>query len=470
MTDWAFLIGGIALGAVVGGLLGWLIAAGRAARAAAGQVSDLHARTGAAESAAAELRRVSEERERETAVLRESLDRERQGRIEAQTRDEATRRNFEAQKQSLDEVRKQLRDVFASVAADQLSKNNEVFSRQADQKIQPLREALDRFEKQIRLMEQSRQTAYGGVSNQLEAMQQTHERLQKETAGLVAALRQPNVRGRWGEITLRRVVEVAGMCEHCDFREQSTTHGEGGRLRPDLVVTLPNDRTIVVDAKAPLEAYLKAVESQSEQERQAGMLAHARTIRAHMQALSNKGYWSQFADAPDFVVMFLPGESFFSAALEQDRTLIEDGVAGRVILATPTTLIALLRTVAHSWQQQQVAENSQRIADAGRELFDRVCIFADHLSRVGDGLRRATGAFNDAVGSWQLRVLPSGERLTELGVRSRKGEMPALPPLDATPRAVPSLGEREVGLFGEPVEDEEAVASHAGGESSEHLP
>jgi len=245
------------------------------------------------------------------------------------------------------------------------------------------------------------------------------------------------VRGRWGEITLRRVVEVAGMSTHCDFVEQQSVAAAEGRLRPDLVVTLPGGRTIVVDSKAPLTGFLDAVEAADETIRRDGLLRHARAVRTHMQNLSAKAYWEQFTTTPDFVVLFLPGESFFSAALEQDRGLIEDGIQQRVVLATPTTLIALLRTVAYSWQQQQVTENAQRIAAAGRELFDRIGKFAEHLGKVGDGLRRATDAYNNAVGTWSTRILPSGRRLTELGATNPDQSFPELDDVPRAPRTVP---------------------------------
>ncbi len=285
-------------------------------------------------------------------------------------------------------------------------------------------------------MEAARRTAYGNVTAQLTSINEAHQRLSKETTNLVTALRAPQVKGPWGEITLKRVVEVAGMSAHCDFTEQPTVDGENGRLRPDMIVTLPGNRTIIVDSKAPLTAYLEAIDAKDEATRQQCLVRHARMVRGHMQALSAKSYWSQFAPSPEFVVMFLPGESFFSAALEQDARLIEDGIGVRVVLATPTTLIALLRTVAYSWQQHEIGENAQRIADAGRELFERVSTFSEHLDHVGNGLRKATDCYNAAVGSWQNRVLPSGRRMNELGVAPTDHELPEMRPVDAVVREV----------------------------------
>jgi DNA recombination protein RmuC len=249
----------------------------------------------------------------------------------------------------------------------------------------------------------------------------------------VTALRVPQVRGRWGEITLQRVVEVAGLSQHCDFETQPSTLTDEGRRRPDMVVRLPGRRTIVVDAKTPLIDYLNAIEANDEEARQASLRRHAGMVRSHMQALSGKAYWSQLEATPDFVVMFLPGETFFSAALEQDRALIEDGIRHRVLLATPTTLIALLRSVAHSWQQREVTDNAEKIARSAREFFERVCVFAEHLGEIGRGMSRASEAYNKAARSWESRVLPAGRKLPELGAAPADSEVPELPAVEILP-------------------------------------
>jgi DNA recombination protein RmuC len=254
--------------------------------------------------------------------------------------------------------------------------------------------------------------------------------LQEQTRSLSSALKRPQVKGRWGEVTLRRVVEVSGMSPHCDFIEQPSMTTDEGRKRPDLVITLPEGRTIVVDSKVPLDAYMDAFNTTDEEARNTLLKKHAQVVRSHMQMLSSKDYWKQMEQSPDFVVLFLPGESFFSAALEQDRTLIEDGMERRVILATPTTLIALLRTVALSWQQQQVAENAQLIWRTGSDLFDRLKTFSGHMRKIREGLQSATSAYNAALSSWESRVLPCATRLKDLGGPQHERELPEIEHVD----------------------------------------
>jgi DNA recombination protein RmuC len=404
------------LGAFVGGVIGWLWSSSRSRASLGSELTTLHATIGARDSTIIELRTQITERTNEVTTLRTDLDGMREARTVADTKYEEALRLIEQQKTWLTEAQRQLKDTFSALSADALRNNTTMFTSQTEEKVKPLLETLERYENEIRRMEAVRQTAYGSVTTELQFIRETHQELHKQTTNLVTALRSPQVKGRWGEITLKRVVEVAGMCSHCDFQEQVSVETESGKLRPDLIVTLPGVRTIVIDSKVPLAAYLEAVDAPDEDSRRDCLIRHARSVRGHMSNLSGKAYWSQFTSTPDFVVMFLPGEAFFSAALETDRSLIEDGIQERVILATPTTLIALLRTVAYSWQEKQVAENAQRIAEAGRELFDRVCKFAEHLGKVGDGLRKATETYNAAVSSWTNRVVPSGRRMNELGV------------------------------------------------------
>lgn len=431
-------------GLAVGGLIAWFWAAGRTRAKAADKMAELQNSLGASDGAAETLRGQLEERQREVTSLRETLTGEQQARIKAQAEMEASLKNIEAQKKLLDDAEKRLKETFGTLSLEAQREYSKVFSRQADEKVKPLQDMLVRYEKLVREMEKARQTAYGSVTEQVQAIRTTHEKLHEETRNLVTALRAPEVKGRWGEITLRRVVEVAGMSAHCDFVEQQTIRTDDGpRIRPDLIVKLPGDRAIIVDSKAPLKAYLAALNTEDKDARRAGFELHAKQIRNHMKDLSRKDYRSQFQPMPDFVVMFLPGESFFSAALEQDRTLIEDCLDKKIILASPTTLIALLRTVAHVWQQQQMTENAQKIASAGRKLFERICVFTGHLADIGDNIRRTTEVYNNAVGSWVSRVEPEGRRMTELGASSKDKELPLLKEVDEVPRALPETAARE---------------------------
>jgi len=301
--------------------------------------------------------------------------------------------------------------------------------------VTPVKTSLEKVAGQIQELEKARQLAYGGLKEQVRSLIETQEKLQSETGNLVKALRSPVVRGRWGEIQLKKVVEMAGMVNYCDFIEQETVTTDDGRLRPDLIVKLPGGKNVVVDAKAPLQAYLEALETDDEETKRMRLKDHARQIRDHMSKLSTKAYWDQFEPAPEFVIMFLPGETFFSAALEQDPGLIETGVHQQIILATPTTLIAVLRAVAYGWSQEKIAESAQEISRLGRDLYDRLCTLADHFSRAGKGLEQAVKSYNEAVGSLESRVLPQARRFIELGVRSGK-DLQELTPIETSSRKV----------------------------------
>jgi DNA recombination protein RmuC len=299
----------------------------------------------------------------------------------------------------------------------------------------PIRDSLSRVDGQLAHIEAERLREHGSLHAQLRTLADNSERLRTETGALVAALRRPQTRGRWGEMQLRRVVEMAGMLAHCDFHEQLTVHSPDGAVRPDLVINMPGGRHVVVDAKAPLAAFLDAYEARDEAERRAHLDAHARHLREHIRRLSAKSYWVQFPSAPDFVFLFLPGEHFYNAALEADPTLLEEGVNQSVLVATPTTLIALLRAVAYGWRQEGLAQGAREVADLGRELHARLAVLAEHVQTLGRRLNGAVGAYNDAVGSLEARVLPSARRLAERG--GEQGREPsAAEPIDLNARPV----------------------------------
>jgi DNA recombination protein RmuC len=301
--------------------------------------------------------------------------------------------------------------------------------------VKPIREALEKTEQQMRLMENERREAYGSLHKHLETMAQTQQLLHGETRNLVQALRRPEVRGQWGELTLKRLVELAGMVEHCDFFEQVQLDTPEGRLRPDMIVRMPGGREIVVDVKTPLDAYLSAVEATDDETRRRHLEHHARKVRERVKELASKAYWGQFANAPDFVVLFIPGEHFLGAALDLDRTLLEDALRQNIILATPTNLVALLRTVAYGWRQEALTANAERIRDLGVELYGRLSTFSEHLAKLGRSLDGAVSDYNKAVGSFEAKVLPGARKFPEMGVQAAKAvEEPAQ--VEKAPRQV----------------------------------
>jgi len=361
-----------------------------------------------------------------------------------------------AEKQAaFDQLSLQLRRTFDVMATRALNNNNEQFLRLARESlgqfhikaegelekreqavenlVKPIREALEKTEKQVQRMEHDRQHAHGALSKHLETMAESHRLLQTETRNLVQALRRPEVRGQWGELTLKRLAELAGMVEHCDFMEQESVQTDHGQQRPDMVVRMPGKRAIIVDAKTPLDAYLTAVECVDDGKRKQHLEQHARNVRARIRELSGKAYWQQFRHSPDFVVLFIPGDQFLSAALDLDHTLIEDALSQNVILATPTSFVALLRAVAYGWRQETLAENAEVIREVGQDLYGRLATFAKHLSRLGRSLDNSVDAFNKAIGSYDSRILPGARKFTELGVTAMK-EPPGLTPVKHTVR------------------------------------
>ncbi len=365
---------------------------------------------------------------------------------------------FAERQATLQAARDSFADAFKVISADALAKNNQSFlelaraSLEAQQVVAkgelekrqqaigelvaPVKLTLEKFEQQIQGIEKSRVDAYATLTEQVRAMAEAQVALRQETGNLVKALRAPQTRGRWGELQLKRVVEMAGMLDHCDFYEQESTTTEDGRLRPDMIVRLPGGKNIVVDAKAPLAAYLEALEATDEEEKKRKLIDHARQVRDHLKKLGQKAYWEQFQPSPDFVVLFLPGETFYSAALEADPSLIEAGVDSRVILATPTTLIALLRAVAYGWTQQALTENAERISALGRELYERIAVLGDHWGSVGKNLQDAVAAYNKSVSSMEQRVLVTARKFRELKVAPEGREIRDLSPIELLPRAV----------------------------------
>ena len=370
------------------------------------------------------------------------LDRARDRCTQLSTALEYERKSSADQQSVYQQLNQQFKDTFDALAADALRTNNAQFLRLAKENLEklqiksagelekrekavenlvkPIRDALEKTESQVRKMESDRQQAHGALTKHLETIAESHRTLQGETRNLVQALRRPEVRGQWGELTLKRLAELAGMVEHCDFFEQESAASDQGIQRPDMVVRMPGKRDIIVDAKTPLDAYLSAVEAASDADRAKHLECHARNVRARVKELSSKSYWQQFSDSPDFVVLFIPGDQFLSAALDIDHKLIEDALSQQVILATPTSLVALLRAVAYGWRQETLAENAEAIRAVGQEMFARLTSFAEHLAKLGRSLDSSVDAYNKAVGSYDTRILPGARKFTEMGVAAKK--------------------------------------------------
>jgi DNA recombination protein RmuC len=405
-------------------------------------------RTAAAEANASVLRAEIDSRKGEVSNLQLEVRRAEVVRAEADERARQTEHRLDEQRLLLQEAELKFADAFKSLAADALRINTEDFLRRADEKlkaerevaqqafdarqkaiddlVRPAKDSLEKLDAELRRIEADRRGSQGELKVQL-------ENLGSQTGRLVDALRRPAVRGRWGEHQLRNVVETAGMLEHCDFLDQATIVGDDARYRPDMVVQLPGGKNVVVDSKAPLQAYLDSLEMPDGPARAARLREHAGQIRQHIEQLASKAYWNALGTTPEMVVMFLPGEMFFSAALQQDATLIEDAAKRKVVLASPTTLIALLKAIAYGWRQEQLAENAERISELGQELHERLATMATHFIKLGSSLRASVDAFNNTVASLETRVMPSARRFKELGIGGKK-DVEETTPVDVRPR------------------------------------
>jgi DNA recombination protein RmuC len=441
----------LAAGVVIGAGGAWLVARGHFRAAAAAEREALSSRLASAETLADTTQKQLTQRELDIAGLRGELAAEQALRAGTEARWEAARQSLEEQRRILDDTRAELTKSFEALSAEALRNSNDSFlvlarqaldaqltPREAAIKglVQPLAESLSRYETHLREVEATRQDAYGTLKEQLRTLSATSEQLQRETGTLATALsRSSQARGRYGEVALRRIVELAGMTARCDFSEQVSVEGDGGRVRPDLVVHLPDRREIVVDAKVPLSAYFEALAATRAEDREAALGRHAQQLRLHVTQLASKTYWAEFPEACDFVVMFIPGESFFAAAIEADEALIEDASQRRIVMATPTTLIGLLLAIHHGWRQAQMAESAQKISELGKDLYDRVRTLGRHFDKMRKGLVQATEAYNETVGSLERRVLPAARRFEELGAAAGD-DVGALEPIDQQPRAV----------------------------------
>ena len=455
MLESTALLLGLAAGLVLGAVSIGLWSSARLRAQFEAQVAAAVERAHRAETLSEELRRCGGADRIDLDRLRGDLAEASRARAVAETQANEAVKGVEEQKLLLIQARQQLAESFQALSGEALKHNNEAFLSLAkttfhalhveakgelaqrqqaiDDLVKPLSVSLQRYDEQLRQLEQSRQAAYGGLDQHLKLLAESQQRLQQETGNLVNALRAPAVRGRWGEITLKRVAELAGMVVHCDFFEQETVLSDDGRFRPDMIVQLPGGRQIIVDAKTVLAGYLDAHDAQDEERRLEGLRRHAAQVRTRVNELSLKAYWNQFEQAPEFVVLFLPGEQFLGAALEQDPHLIEEGFAQGVVLATPTTLMALLRAVAYGWRQERLAAHAEEAGRLGKDLYERMAILAEHVNDVGQSLGKSVVAYNKAVGSLETRILPAARRFKELGVSSEK-EIAALEPLEIVAR------------------------------------
>jgi len=450
------LLAGAALGAVVG----WFVLRSKASAASVADLATLKERLTGKDS---ELQKLHEAFNAQIGEYKHS--REENAQLKADL--EGERRAAQERKDSFKQAADELSEKFKALSRDALKDNNQSFLQLAnstlakfqetakgdlelrqsaiDQLVKPLKESLEKVDSKIGELEKTRAGAYSELREQVKALATSQLQLQAETGNLVNALRAPHVRGRWGEIQLRRVVELAGMLQYCDFVEQATVVTEDGRIRPDVIVRLPGNRTIVIDAKVPFDAFYESISTKDEEIRGARLKDHARLVRTHIGSLSKKSYWESVQPTPEFVLLFLPGETFYSAALEIDPKLIEDGVGQGIIIATPTTLIALLKAVSYGWRQEQMATNANEVSRLGKDLYDRLRTFTTYFADIGKGLDRALDSYNKGVGSLEARVLVTARKFKERGAIAGE-EIEVLEPVDKSARA---LSLDEGGLFPE---------------------
>jgi DNA recombination protein RmuC len=448
------LVIGLVAGAALGVVVGLLVRSGQvsAARTAEARLADAGEANRRLVEEVAGLRVRAEEAQGQVSGLRAELAR-LHGDLDHQ------RQAADERAAAFEQTRQQLTGEFARLSTEALQKNNEQFLQLADTKLnetrqaaegelakrqeaieqllKPIGEQLGKYEVGMQRLEVERQRAYTTLTEQMKQLSTSHDQLQKETGSLVKALRAPQTRGRWGELQLRRVVEMAGMLEHCDFDEQVTSDADSGRMRPDMVVHLPGGKNVAVDAKVPMQAFLDANEADDESERRLHLASHGRQLKAHVDQLSKKEYWKRVDPSPEFVVAFVPGDPLLTTALEHEPGLMEYAVANHVLLATPTSLIALLRAVAYGWQQDRLAENAREVQVLGAQLYERISVLGKHMAGVGKGLDSAVSAYNSAVGSLEGRVLVTARKFSELGVvGDGEKDLPPPQPVDAVTRAL----------------------------------
>jgi DNA recombination protein RmuC len=435
-------IAGLVIGIAIGVLLG---------------ISQASRRWQVAEQRLADLAQQIAAEKTQTQSLRDALAQSERDLATAQTQFAAGQQNLLEQRQLLEQAQDQLRQAFASASAEVLARNNETFlqlakerfatlaaeaagsldqrKEQIDGLLKPLRGLMDQYQIRVGEIEKSRVESYSMLREQLGTLAETQRTLNTQTSQLVTALSRPTVRGQWGEISLRRLVELAGLSDKCDFVEQQTVDGDQGKLRPDMVVKLPGDRDVVIDCKTCLDAFLDAAAAVDEDSRKMHLQRHAQQVRSRSRELSAKNYWSQFSRSPEYVIMFLPGEAFLYAAVEQDPSLVEDCIKNHVLIATPTTLIALLKTIEFGWRQEAITENAEQIRSLGIELYERISTVMTHISKLGGSLNSAVGNYNSMLGSLEGRVMPTARKMAELGARTDK-ELPQPDLIEHMPRDV----------------------------------